>query len=41
MAWETIKRQFLDALILVAFKWDLEFLVHVDVSNLVIGVMLA
>jgi hypothetical protein len=41
MAWETIKQQYLDAFILVVFRWDMEFLVHVYVSNLVVGVMLA
>ncbi len=40
-AWEAIKQQYLDALILVAPKWDMEFHIHTYASNLVIGVMLA
>jgi hypothetical protein len=31
----------MDALILIAPRWDLEFHVHIDASNLAIGVMLA
>jgi len=39
-AWEAI-RQYVDALILVKPRWDLEFHVHIDVSNLIINDMLA
>ncbi len=31
----------MDAPILIAPRWDLEFHVHIDVSNLMVGVMLA
>jgi hypothetical protein len=39
--WEAIKQRYLDALILVAPKWDMEFHIHTNTSNLAIGVMLA
>jgi hypothetical protein len=39
--WEAIKQQYLDASILVAPRWDMEFHVHIDVSNLAIRAMLA
>ncbi len=35
------KTRYLDALILIASKWDMEFHVHIDTSNLTIGAMLA
>jgi hypothetical protein len=40
-AWEAIKQQYVDAPILVAPRWDLEFHVHIDASNLTIDDMLA
>jgi hypothetical protein len=39
--WEAIKRQYLDVSILVAFRWDMEFHVHVDALNLAVRAMLA
>jgi hypothetical protein len=39
--WEAIKQKYLDALILVAPKWDMEFHVHTNASNIVVGAMLA
>jgi hypothetical protein len=40
VTWEAIKRRYLYALILVAPKWDMEFHIHIDVSNLTIRAML-
>jgi hypothetical protein len=39
-AWEAIKQKYLDTLILIAPKWDMEFHVHANASNLVIGAMM-
>jgi hypothetical protein len=40
-AWEAIKQRYLDAPILIAPKWDMEFHVHIDASNLIVKAMLA
>jgi hypothetical protein len=40
-AWETIKQKYVDALILIAPNWERKFYVHMNASNLVVGVMLA
>jgi hypothetical protein len=37
--WETIKNRYMDAPILIAPRWDMEFHVHIDASNLVVGAM--
>jgi hypothetical protein len=37
--WEAIKQQYLDASTLVAPRWDMEFHVHIDASNLAIKAM--
>jgi hypothetical protein len=39
-AWEAIKYKYLYALILIAPKWDMEFHIHTNTSNLVVKVML-
>ncbi len=39
--WEAIKQRYLDAPILITLKWDMEFHIHTNASNLAIGVMLA
>jgi hypothetical protein len=39
VAWKTIKRRYMDVLILVVSMWDLEFHVQ-NAPNLVIGVIL-
>jgi hypothetical protein len=39
MAWESIKKKYMDVPILIAPTWDLEFHAHTYVSNLAIGVM--
>jgi hypothetical protein len=41
VVWETIKTRCINTLILIAPRWDLEFHVHMDASNLVVKVMLA
>jgi hypothetical protein len=41
MAWETIKKKYMDVPILIVPTWDLEFHVHTHASNLAIIVMLA
>ncbi len=33
--WEAIKQKYLDTLILIAPKWDMEFYIHTYASNLV------
>ncbi len=38
--WEAIKHKYLDAPILVTPKWDMEFHIHTDASNLVVVAML-
>jgi hypothetical protein len=38
---EVIKQRYVDALILIAPRWDLEFHVHINTSNLAISIMLA
>jgi hypothetical protein len=40
-AWEAIKQRYLDASILLAPEWDMEFHVHIDAPNPIVGVMLA
>jgi hypothetical protein len=40
-AWETIKHKYMKAPMSIALHWDKEFHVHIDVSNLAIGAMLA
>jgi hypothetical protein len=40
-AWETIKHKYMEAPMLIALHWDEELYVHIDVSNLAIGAMLA
>ena len=40
-AWKKIKEQYQNAPILIAPRWDLEFHVHTDASNIAVGVMLA
>jgi hypothetical protein len=39
-AWEAIKQKYQDTLILITPKWDMEFHIHTDASNLVIEAML-
>ncbi len=39
-AWELIKYKYIDALILIPPKWDVEFRVHTNVSLLVMGALL-
>jgi hypothetical protein len=39
--WEATKHKYLDAPILVAPKWDVEFHIHINASNLIVGAMLA
>jgi hypothetical protein len=39
--WEAIKQWYVDALILIAPRGELEFHIHTDASNLIINVMLA
>jgi hypothetical protein len=39
-AWELIKQKYIEALILISPKWQLEFHVHIDASLLVVRVML-
>jgi hypothetical protein len=39
-AWEAIQQRYLDAPILVAPKWDKEFHIHTNASNLTIRAML-
>jgi hypothetical protein len=39
--WEAIQQRFLDAPILIAPKWDKEFHIHTNASNLAIKAMLA
>jgi branched-subunit amino acid transport protein AzlD len=39
--WEAIKQWYLDAPILVAPRWHMEFHVHINALNLVVEVMLA
>jgi hypothetical protein len=39
--WEAIKQWYVDALILIAPRGDLEFHVHTNASNLTINIMLA
>jgi hypothetical protein len=38
--WEAIKQQYVDAPILIAPRWDLEFHIHTNASNLAVGAML-
>lgn len=40
-AWNQIKSMYQNAPILIAPQWDLEFHVHIDASNIAVGVMLA
>jgi hypothetical protein len=40
-AWEAIKQWYLDASILIAPRWHMEFHVHTNASNLVVMAMLA
>jgi len=40
-AWEDIKNQYIQALILINPNWELEFHVHTYVSHLTIGAILA
>jgi hypothetical protein len=40
-AWETIKHKYMEAPMLIILHWDKEFHVHINVSNLAIGAMLA
>jgi len=39
-AWEAIKQKYQDTLILITPKWDMEFYIHTDASNLVVEAML-
>jgi hypothetical protein len=39
--WKAIKKKYVDAPVLVAPKWDMEFHIHTNVSNLAVEVMLA
>jgi len=41
IAWEDIKNQYIQAPILMNINWELEFHVHIDVSQLAIGAILA
>ncbi len=41
VTWEAIKQRYIDAPILIAPFWDLEFRVHMDASHLAINAMLA
>jgi hypothetical protein len=38
VAWEIIKSRYMDAPILIGPRWDMEFHVHIDASNLIVGV---
>ncbi len=38
--WEAIKQPYVDALILIAPRWDLEFHVYIDTFNSIISIML-
>jgi len=38
---KAIKHKYLNAPILVALKWDMEFHIHTNASNLVVEAMLA
>jgi hypothetical protein len=40
-AWEDIKNQYIQAPILINPKWELEFHVHIDASQLAVGAILA
>jgi hypothetical protein len=40
-AWKEIKLRYQNAPILIAPRWDLEFHIHTDASNVAIGAMLA
>ena len=39
-AWKKIKEQYQNVPILIAPRWDLEFDMHTDASNIAVGVML-
>jgi hypothetical protein len=39
--WKAIKQKYMDALVLVAPKWDMEFHVHTNASNLAVRAMMA
>jgi hypothetical protein len=39
--WEAIDQKYLNVPILFAPKWDMEFHVHTNTSNLIVGAMLA
>jgi hypothetical protein len=41
VTWDTIKRRYMDAMILIAPRWDLEFHAYIDVFNLEMRVILA
>jgi hypothetical protein len=41
VAWTKIKLQYKNASILIAPRWELEFHVHTDASNVAMGAMLA
>ncbi len=40
-SWELIEHKYIEALILIPPKWDLEFHVHIDASLLFVGALLA
>jgi hypothetical protein len=40
-AWEEIKNQYIQTPILISPNWELEFHVHMDASQLVVGAILA
>jgi hypothetical protein len=40
-AWEDIKNQYIQAPLLISPNWELEFHVHIDASQLAVGVVLA